>query len=171
MQFSSRHAVLTKASTEQGVAITLTDTSTNGSYVNGARVTKGQPVRLRPGDIVRLSVPDTQTHEEFAYVQQHPVLHGAQLVIRFELVQAPSGQENQSPSSVPAPPQPCASVGVPSSKRRKTANQACSEVQESPSDPFARLAAMHAANEARLFGVRTECLVTRPRRCASSSKS
>lgn len=68
VQFSARHAVLTKTTTDQGVSIMLTDTSTNGSYVNGARVTKGRPVRIQPGDVIRLSVPDPQTHEEFKCV-------------------------------------------------------------------------------------------------------
>lgn len=68
VQFSSRHALITRSKTDQGAVFTLTDTSTNGSYVNGVRVTKGQPVRVRVGDVIRLSVPDPKTHKEFAYV-------------------------------------------------------------------------------------------------------
>lgn len=72
VQFSSRHAVVTRDHNEQDVCIMLTDTSTNGSYVNGTRVAKGVPVRLRVGDVIRLSVPDPKTHEEFSYVLTRP---------------------------------------------------------------------------------------------------
>ena len=46
----------------QSTAATIEDCgSTNGSWLNGAKLTKGNPVRLNNGDIIRLA------NEEFEF--------------------------------------------------------------------------------------------------------
>lgn len=39
------------------------DTSTNGTYINGERLIKGEPRRINPGDKLRLSTPPVEVVE------------------------------------------------------------------------------------------------------------
>ncbi len=58
VKFSSRHAHITTSNDGQ---LMITDTSTNGTYINDVRCPKNQPRPLKAGDTVRLSVPE---HEQ-----------------------------------------------------------------------------------------------------------
>lgn len=65
VKFSSRHAHIT---TLDDGTLTITDTSTNGTYVNDQRCPRNEPVPLTAGDTVRLSVPEHEHDPVFVYV-------------------------------------------------------------------------------------------------------
>lgn len=52
-----------RSNTQAHLAWFVEDTSTNGTWVNAARVPKGGSLRIREGDILRLSCPPSEVLE------------------------------------------------------------------------------------------------------------
>ena len=67
------------------IAVTLTDSSSNGTYVNGARLTKGTALTLKAGDRVHLFKPKTKKAQ------------GQLVLFDFDLLPVPL-KDNQEPN-------------------------------------------------------------------------
>jgi len=82
MRLSSFHAELHLAPATN--VVTLVDTSTNGVWLNLARVTKGSAIELSPGDSIRLLNPASKDDDgprfEFLFQQVRPKASASSLV-------------------------------------------------------------------------------------------